>query len=156
MVGLVAALLVANTGFASAVEAAKPDWDRIANVKAAAQQIGEIQKTKGVDAAYKFISACYKTHGLSSQYSRWFEGCIAQDYIQSRTLALVYERLPAAQLKTMGAPSATEVIEALRRRLGAAFAQYKIPPADGQAFLTIVEAQGIPIFMKAVFPEQAR
>jgi len=140
----------------SPVTHAKPEWDQVANIKAAAQNIGDIQKRGGADAAYKFIAACYKTHGLSSTYKQAFEGCIAQDYIQSRALALVYQRVPADHLKSIGAPTVEVLIASLQRRLGAAFAQYKIAPADGQAFLKIVEAQGLPVFMKAVFPEQAR
>jgi len=135
---------------------AKPEWDQVANIKAAAQNIGDIQKRGGADAAYKFIAACYKTHGLASAYGKAFEGCIAQDFIQSRALALVYQRVPADHLKSIGAPSVEALIASLQRRLGAAFAQYKIAPADGQAFLKIVEAQGLPVFMKSVFPEQAR
>lgn len=132
---------------------AKPDWDQVANIKAAAQNISEIQKRSGADAAYKFISACYKTHGLASVYNKAFEGCIAQDYVQSRALALVYQRLPAENLKSIGAPSTGELTQALQKRLSAAFAQYKIAAPDGEAFLKLVDTHGMPVFMKVVFPD---
>lgn len=146
------ALAVALLGQMALGAAATPDWDKVANVKSAARQIGEIQRSRGVEAAYKFISACYKTHGLASKYSKAFEGCIAQDYLQSRALALVYERLPADRLKSMGAPTANEVIVSLQKRLGAAFAQYKITAGDGEAFLKLVDRHGMPAFMALVFP----
>ncbi|MBX9924916.1 MAG: hypothetical protein K2Y05_01035 [Hyphomicrobiaceae bacterium] len=149
----VACWLAISSPVAAAPEIA---WDRVANVKAAAQNIGDIQKRAGADAAYKFIGACYKTHGLASAFSKAFEGCIAQDYVQSRALALVYGRLSPEQLNQIGAPSADQLIVALQRRLGAAFGQYKIPAADGEAFLKLVDTHGMPVFMSTVFPGDKR
>jgi hypothetical protein len=134
------------------VAAGKPDWDRVANVKSAAVQIGGIQKRDGVDRAFKFIGACYKTHGLASAYSKAFEGCIAQDYIQSRALSLVYDRVDAATLKRMGSPTSEQIMMSLNARLNSAFSKYEIPVRDGQDFVRLVETQGVPVFLSIVFP----
>jgi hypothetical protein len=135
----------------SGAAVAAPDWDRVANIKGAAAQIGDIQAREGADRAFKFIAACYRTHGLASKYSKAFEGCIAQDYMQSRALALVYERVEPEQLRRIGAPSAADVMSTLKNRLGAAFGKYAIPSAEGQDFLRLVETHGMPVFVKAVF-----
>ncbi len=139
-----------------AAAASEVSWDRIENVKAAAQNIGGIQKTGGAEAAYKFIAACYKTHGLASAFSKAFEGCIAQDYMQSRALALVYGRLPPERLQQLGAPTAEKLVEALKKRLGAAFGQYQIAAAEGEAFLKLVDLHGMPVFMTTVFPRTGK
>jgi hypothetical protein len=140
---------------ASPPSADKPTWDRIANVETAANQIGEIQARQGVEQAFKFISACYKTHGLASNYSKSFEGCIAQDYIVSKTLAQVYSRLPRETLDRMGAPTAEKIDQSFQQRAASAFELYKRTPEDALALRGIVEARGLPVFLNIVFPKSA-
>ncbi len=60
---------------------------------------------QGATKAFVFIDACYKTHSLSSEYTKAFEACIAQDYLETQILALIYSRMPPEALKRMGAPS---------------------------------------------------
>lgn len=130
-------------------------WDRAANIKEAAERIGLIQRTRGAEAAIKHIDACYRTHGLASAYSAPFEGCIAQDYLQTKLLSRIYGRLPPEQLRKMGAPTANQLAQAMGRRVVAAFQQYKVSAADATAFQTEVDKVGMPVFLKTVFPNSA-
>jgi hypothetical protein len=147
---LTAALIVS----ASSASQADVGWDRIANVESAATQIGQIQAQAGIEQAFKFISACYKTHGLATAYSKAFEGCIAQDYIVSRALVQIYERVPPEALAKMNAPSPQQIDQSFQNRAAAAFAQYKRPPEDALALRGVVEARGVPVFFKLVFPDK--
>ncbi len=81
-------------------------WDQVANIKDAAQRIGKLQASKGVEAAYKFIDACYRTHSLAEAYSAAFESCIAQDYLETKMLVQIYVRTPPETLKKFGSPIA--------------------------------------------------
>ena len=128
-------------------------WDRIANVESAARQIGEVQAQAGVEKAFNFISACYKTHGLASAYSKAFEGCIAQDYLVSKTLVQTYERVPKDVLEKNGAPSPEKIDQSFKNRAASAFAQYKRTPEDALALRGVVEQHGVPVFLKIVFPQ---
>ena len=132
--------------------AAKPDWDQSANIKDAAQRIAEIQRTQGASKAFDYISDCYKTHSLSSEYTKAFEGCIAQDYLETQILALVYSRLPPEALKKMGAPDPKALAESMGQRVTAAFASYKVPVARVERFKKLVDEDGFPVFFKALFP----
>jgi hypothetical protein len=135
--------------------AAAPAWNQGENIQAAAKQLADIQQRQGAEGAVRFISACYKTHGLASKYSKAYEGCVAQDYMQARALALVYARVDDATLKQKGIPTAEAVTQSLNARLNAAFAKYQIRPEDGQSFVRLVETQGVPIYLSIVFPKSA-
>ncbi len=130
----------------------KPDWDQSANIKDAAQRIAEIQRTQGATRAFNYIEDCYKTHSLSSEYTKAFEGCIAQDYLETQILALVYSRLPPETLKKMGAPEPKMLAQSMGQRVTAAFATYKIPVVRVEKFKKIVDEDGFPVFFKALFP----
>ena len=133
--------------------ASTPDLDRVANVETAARQIGEIQARGGVEQAFKFISACYKTHSLASKYSKAFEGCIVQDFIVSRALVEIYARVPPETLQKMGSPSPQQLDQSFRQRAASAFAQYNVATKDAVALADIVEKHGLPVFLKIVFPQ---
>ncbi|MEQ1696962.1 MAG: hypothetical protein ABL901_14090 [Hyphomicrobiaceae bacterium] len=150
--GLSVLLIGALAGGSARASAASVSWDRIANVEGAAKQIGEVQARGGVEKAFGFISACYKTHGLASAYSKAFEGCIAQDYVVSRTLVLIYERVPKDVLEKSGAPSPEKIDQSFKARAASAFAQYKRTPEDALALRGVVEQHGVPVFLKIVFP----
>ena len=139
---------------ASCPAVAAPDWDRVANVKAAAKQIGEIQAQGGADQAFRFIVACYKTHGLASNYSKAFEGCIAQDFMLTQALALIYARVDPAQLQKLGAPTREQLQQTMNQRVNGAFANYQIPAREGLALKAIVDKHGLPVFFNIVFPKQ--
>jgi hypothetical protein len=141
-------LIMASTCLA----AAAPDWDRPANIKSAATQIGEIHARGGADTAFKFIVACYKTHGLASKYSKAFEGCIAQDLMLMEVLARIYARVPPEDLARTGVPSPEVLVHSLNQRVGSALAQYKIAPSEGLAIKALVDKHGMPEFLRIVFP----
>ena len=146
-------------GAETAAPAAAPSipisWDRAANIKESAERIGLIQRTRGAEAAIKHIDACYRTHGLASAYSAAFEGCIAQDYLQTKLLTRIYGRLKPEELRRIGAPTAEQMAQAMGRRVVAAFSQYKVSAADADAFKSEVDKVGLPIFLKTVFPNSA-
>jgi len=132
--------------------AGKPDWDQVANIKDAAVRIAEMQRTQGATRAFAFIDDCYKTHSLSSEYTKAFEACIAQDYLETQILALVYSRLPPETLDRLGAPKPQQLAQSMGQRVTAAFATYKVPVVRVEAFKKIVDEHGFPIFFKALFP----
>jgi hypothetical protein len=141
------------TGCAAALAAAEaPDWDQTANIKDAATRLAEMQRTQGATRAFTFIDACYKTHSLSSTYTKAFEACIAQDYLETQVLALIYARMPAESLKKMGAPTPELLASSMGKRVSEAFAIYKVSNAQVQAFKKIVDEQGFPVFFEALFP----
>jgi hypothetical protein len=151
--GVAAAAALAACCLAPAVAApGKPDWDQSANIKDAAQRIAEIQRTQGATKAFNYIEDCYKTHSLSSEYTKAFEGCIAQDYLETQILALVYSRLPPETLKKMGAPEPRLLAQSMGQRITAAFATYKVPVARVEKFKKIVDEDGFPVFFKVLFP----
>ncbi len=147
-----AAALAAGVLTPASAAPRKPDWDQSANIKDAARRIAEIQRTQGATKAFSYIEDCYKTHSLSSEYTKAFEGCIAQDYLETQILALVYSRLPPETLKKMGAPEPKMLAETMGQRITAAFASYKIPVARVEKFKKIVDEDGFPVFFKALFP----
>jgi hypothetical protein len=147
-----AAALIACCLAPAAAAPGKPDWDQSANIKDAAQRIAEIQRTQGATKAFNYIEDCYKTHSLSSEYTKAFEGCIAQDYLETQILALVYSRLPPETLKKMGAPEPRLLAQSMGQRITAAFATYKVPVARVETFKKIVDEDGFPVFFKVLFP----
>ena len=147
-----AAALIACCLAPAAAAPGKPDWDQSANIKDAAQRIAEIQRTQGATKAFNYIEDCYKTHSLSSEYTKAFEGCIAQDYLETQILALVYSRLPPETLKKMGAPEPKLLAQSMGQRITAAFATYKVPVARVEKFKKIVDEDGFPVFFKVLFP----
>ena len=143
--------LFAMVAFATPAIAAT-DWDRIANVKHAAEQIGDIQAQGGADQAFRFIVACYKTHSLAAEYSRPFESCIAQDFMLSQALVLIYDKIDPAVLTRMGAPTRDLLQQTLNQRVNSAYANYGIEPKEGLKLKAIVDEYGMPVFLKHVFP----
>jgi hypothetical protein len=149
---VLAAGLVLECGAARATNG-QPDWDQVANIKEAAVRLAEMQRTRGATRAFAFIDACYKTHRLSSHYTKAFEACIAQDYLETQILALIYSRLSPETLKTMGAPTPEMLAQSMGKRVTAAFATYDVPPVRVAAFKKIVDEHGFPVFFQALFPE---
>ena len=129
-----------------------PDWDQVANIKDAAVRLAKMQQTRGAERAFAFISACYKTHSLSSKYTKALEACIAQDYLETQALALVYSRLPPETLKRLGAPSPQKLADAMGRRILAAFANYDMSVEYANTFKGLVDEHGFPIFFGTLFP----
>ena len=129
-----------------------PKWDQVENIKEAATRLAQIQRTQGASKAFAFIDACYRTHSLSTDYTRAFEACIAQDYMETQVLTLVYSRMPPDTLKKMGAPTPQMLAGTMMRRVGAAFGQYKISKERVAEFKRNVDEQGFPLFFQTLFP----
>jgi hypothetical protein len=137
----------------SLVAAQDPKWDQVANIKEAATRLAQMQRTQGATKAYVFIDACYRTHSLSTDYTKAFESCIAQDYLETQVLALIYSRMSPDALKRMGAPTPDMLAESMGRRVGAAFAKYKISPEQIAQFKRNVDEHGFPLFFQSLFPD---
>lgn len=90
---------------------------------------------------------------LSEAYTKALEACIAQDYMETQVLALVYSRVPAQTLKKQGAPSPRMLADAMGQRITAAFANYKMPVSYVDDFKKLVDEHGFPLFFKTLFPE---
>jgi hypothetical protein len=140
---------------AETAEPGKATWDQPANIRDAAERIAKIQRAKGAQAAIQHIDACYRTHSLASAYSAPFEGCIAQDYLQTKMLTQIYARLPADQLQKLKAPTPDAMAQAMGRRVVAAFSQYNVSVASADEFKVLVDKHGLPVFLKIVFPKTA-
>ncbi len=155
-----ACVLVSFAGLGHAEEPAaapgKSTWDQAANIRDAAERIAKLQRTQGAQAAVNFIDACYRTHSLAETYTAPFEGCIAQDYLLTKTLAQIYSRLPPEAREKIKAPSPDALAQAMGRRVVAAFSRYKVSATDAEAFKKLVDVYGAPIFLSIVFPDAAK
>jgi hypothetical protein len=147
---LAACLVVAS--FAPLAAAKAPEWDQVANIKDAALRLAEMQRTQGATRAMAFIDACYKTHSLSSRYTKAFEACIAQDYLETQILALIYSRLSPETLQRMGAPTPEMLAQSMGKRITDAFRTYDVSVARAEAFKKLVDEHGFPVFFRALFP----
>ena len=147
---LAAGLIVGS--FTPPAAAKAPEWDQLANIKDAALRLAEMQRTQGASRAMAFIDACYKTHSLSSKYTKAFEACIAQDYLETQILALIYSRLSPETLQRMGAPTPEMLAETMGKRVADAFATYEVPAARVEVFKKLVDEHGFPVFFRALFP----
>ena len=149
---LVAAGLI-GMSTTSLVAAQDPKWDQVDNIKEAATRLAQMQRTQGATKAFTFIDACYRTHSLSSEYTKAFEACIAQDYLETQVLALIYSRMSPDALKRAGAPTPQMLAESMSRRVGAAFGKYKITPEQVATFKKNVDEHGFPLFFQSLFPD---
>jgi hypothetical protein len=144
---LLAALVLPAAAFT------QPDWDQAENIKDAALRLAQMQRTRGATKTFEFIDACYRTHSLSSEYTKAFEACIAQDYLETQILALIYSRLSPEALQRMGAPTPQRLAQTMGRRISSAFAKYKVPKENVETFKSIVDEQ-FPVFFQALFPDR--
>jgi hypothetical protein len=148
-----AAATVIGMSTTTLVAAQDPKWDQVENIKEAATRLAQMQRTQGATKAFVFIDACYRTHSLSTDYTKAFEACIAQDYLETQVLALIYSRMSPEQLKKTGAPSPQMLAQSMGRRVGAAFSKYKISPDQIATFKRNVDEHGFPLFFQALFPD---
>ncbi len=91
---------------------------------------------------------------LAEKYTEGLESCMAQDYMLSQVLAVIYSRVPADKLKDMNAPSADIIARSMRGRFQAIFQQYKLTQDQADSLRKAVDDYGMPIFVKAVFPKR--
>jgi hypothetical protein len=131
---------------------AKETWDHIANIKESAKRLGELHQREGSAGVLKFLDACYRTQMLASEYTAGLESCLAQDYMHSQVLAQIYSRIPQEQRVKMGTPAPEDIARGMGARFGVAFKQYNMSTKQADALRKMVDANGMPIFLKAVFP----
>ncbi len=132
--------------------AAKETWDHVANIKDAARRLGVLHRQEGSAGVLKFLDACYRTQMLASEYSPGLESCLAQDYMHSQVLAQIYARIPQEQRVRMGTPAPEDIARGMGARFVAAFTAYKISVKQADDFKKMVDKNGMPIFLKSVFP----
>ena len=119
-----AAAAVIGMSTTSLVAAQDPKWDQVENIKEAATRLAQMQRTQGATKAFVFIDACYRTHSLSTDYTKAFEACIAQDYLETQVLALIYSRMSPDAAEEDGCADAARCWrQSMGRRVGAAFVQ---------------------------------
>jgi len=131
-------------------------WDQVASIRGAAERLGRLHRARGAKAAYELVENCYKTHSLASTYNEGFEACIAQDYLETRTLIQVYSRMPPDALEKLGVPSPHMLAESMGQRVSMAFGQYKKSQAYADNVKKLVDEHGLPVFLAIVFPEAVR
>lgn len=139
------------TGFPLA-SAAKETWNHAANIKDAAKRLGDLHRREGSAGVLKFLDACYRTQMLASEYTAGLESCMAQDYMHSQVLAQIYARIPQEERVRMGTPAPEDIARGMGARFVTAFRQYKISTKEAEAFKKMVDKDGMPIFLNAVFP----
>lgn len=152
--GATTALATGRTQDLDASEVAT--WDQAASIRGAAERIGRLHRARGAKAAYELIDNCYKTHSLASAYGEGFESCIAQDYLETRTLIQVYSRMRPDALEKLGVPSPQMLAESMGQRISMAFTQYGKSQAYADNVKKLVDEHGLPVFLSIVFPEAAR
>jgi hypothetical protein len=131
---------------------AKETWDHVANIKDAAKRLADLHKREGSAGVLKFLDACYRTQMLSSEFTQGLESCMAQDYMHSQVLARIYARIPQADRVRMGVPAPEDIANGMGQRFVAAFSQYKMTVKQAEHFKKLVDKNGMPIFVKSVFP----
>jgi hypothetical protein len=147
---------LATEGAAEAKSEETAAWDQVASIRGAAERLGRLHRARGAKAAYELIENCYKTHSLASAYGEGFEACIAQDYLETRTLIQVYSRMPPATLEKLGVPSPQMLAESMGQRISMAFGQYQKSQAYADNVKKLVDEHGLPVFLAIVFPEAVK
>ena len=131
-------------------------WDQVASIRGAAERLARLHRARGARAAYELVENCYKTHSLAETYGEGFESCIAQDYLETRTLIQVYSRMPPEALEKLGVPSPQMLAESMGQRVSMAFGQYGKSQAYADNVKRLVDAHGFPVFLAIVFPEAVK
>jgi hypothetical protein len=152
--GIFIAFWLAVLAVTPEASAAKETWNHVANIKDAANRLAELHKREGSPGVLKFLDACYRTHMLASEFSQGLEACMAQDYMHSQVLARIYATIPEADRERMGTPSPQQIANGMGQRFVAAFSQYKIGVKEAEAFKKLVDTNGLPVFVNAVFPRR--
>ena len=144
---MVSALLVVPA------HAAKPAWDQTANIKEAANHLAKLHRAQGSQGVIKFLDACYRTHTLASEFNRGLEACMAQDYMHSQILAVIYAKVTPEDRAKSNFPSPEFIAKTMSARFASVFAQYKFTANETDALKKAVDTHGFPLFLKAVFPK---
>jgi len=148
--------MLASVAFAAPSANAKETWNHVANIKEAATRLSELHKREGSTGVLKFLDACYRTQMLQTEYTAGLESCLAQDYMHSQVLAMIYARIPQEKRVQMGTPAPEDIARGMGQRFVAAFSQYKIGPKEAEKLKKLVDTNGMPIFLKSIFPAQPK
>ena len=143
-----AALLVSGLAAAAA-----PDWNQEENVAEAAKHIAILHAKEGPQKAIDFVDACYRTHGLASDYSRAFEGCIVRDFLLAHVIAARYAQVPVEERKKLRLPEPDAITGIMGQRVAAAFKQYDVSAAEADKLRDLIGKVGVPVFMAIAFPK---
>lgn len=143
--------LVSGFG-ADQVLAQKTTWDRVATIKSAAERLVVMHRKNGSTGVLKFLDACYKTQMLAGKYNEGVESCLAQDYMHSKVLSMIYARVPQGDKAPKNIPSAHQITRGLGQRYAAVFNQYGMGATEAKALQALVEKHGMDIFQSGVLP----
>ena len=144
---LVLCLLVAPLGL-SAEESA---WDRAANIRAAATEIGQVQKEEGRFGVDRTIEDCYLEHVVEAdRYTQQVETCLTQDILHSRFSAAIFARISPAVRQAEGTPEPKAVMQEMAQRVGRAFSQTRVEVDLARDIVKDIEVIGEPVFWGAM------
>lgn len=152
---IAAVIALAVPALTASALAQKTTWDRKATITAAAERLVVLHRKEGSVGVLKFLDACYKTHILSIAYNAGVEACLAQDYMHSKILAMIYARVPAERNRSASVPSPELITKGLGQRYAAVFNQYGMGQKEALALQALVEKYGIDIFTNGVLPKSA-
>lgn len=145
-----AAALAAALALAAAA-AAEPDWDRAANIKAAAVQMAAVHRQKGFFGGFDEVKRCYAA-APAQAYTRQLEFCMAQDYVGAHVAASTYRELSPDTRKQTGSPDPDAVLRAMAARIQQALGRAQAHTADAHAFVAVAKRDGLAAYKEARFP----
>jgi hypothetical protein len=129
-------------------------WDRIENVKAAAIQLAEWQKNKGLIGALAEINVCYgRELAGADRLTRGLEACLAQDIMNAKVTAQLYRSLSPEAQRISGSPTPEAVLRAMAQRVVGVVARLRMPAEEARQLNRQVEEHGLPSLLKAQFPK---
>lgn len=134
----------------AAVTAQAGTWDRAENIRSAAIEIADVQKSKGADGANAAIRQCYEQNVMqATAYSQGAERCVTQDMIHSRMSAAFYAGISPEVRKSTGAPGPDAVMSAMSDRVVRTFARLRVPVEDARAIVKDIREIGEQAFLEA-------
>lgn len=150
-IALISALSL--TGFAPNAQ----DNARIENVRAAARQLAETEKAKGLGGAFTAMRECYgREMPQSFLMTRPLEQCVAQDMIISRVLAEFSTGLSPEGRKANNAPDPQATMQAMIERTIDVFTRMRVTPEDAKVFTDIVRVHGMDAYGKVRYPDRVK
>ena len=126
-------------------------WDRAANIRAAATEIGRVQKNEGRFGVDSAIENCYLEHVIEAdRYTKQVETCLTQDILHSRFSAAIFARLSPAVRQAEGTPEPEAVMKEMAQRVGRAFSQTRVAADSARDIVKDIEVIGEPVFWDAM------
>lgn len=138
------------SGSASAQDKARTD-----NVVAAGRALGEMEKGKGLGAAFADMRGCYeKELPYSHIFTLPLQQCVTKDMIISRIVAEFSKTLNDEARKSNELPDAESAINAMQERVIGVFSRMRVTPDDAKIFTELVRVQGMDAYGRARYPER--